>query len=278
MFNPEGQKWGLAPISPTEVVARDFAPVRRSYRSILRHAGALRIDHAMSLHRLFWIPAGFPARDGAYALYPMTDLVRALAEASQEHHTIVIGEDLGVVPDGFRTQMERAAMFGYRIFYFERNEHGFVAPEHWTRNALACVGSHDTPTLAGWWAGRDIDERERVGFASPEHASNERGSRNGERAEVLGILRGHGWHDIGETFGKGVAVGVHRLVARTPSRLMAAQLEDLVGMVEQANIPGTVEEHPNWRRRLPVAIENLADHPLLRAILDAIAQERPRSP
>lgn len=277
MFNPEGQKWGLAPTSPTGIAVNDFAPVRRSYRSILRHAGALRIDHAMSLHRLFWIPTGFPARDGAYALYPMTDLVRALAEASQESRAVIIGEDLGVVPEGFRTQMERANLLGYRIFYFERNDHDFIGPEHWARNSLACVGSHDTPTLAGWWAGTDIDARERIGFVDAEHAGWERDRRWWERGQAIGILHAHGWHDAGEDFSESVAIGIHRLVARSPARLVAAQLEDLVGMVEQANIPGTVEEHPNWRRRMPVAVEDLADHPLLRAVLGAIAHERPHT-
>jgi 4-alpha-glucanotransferase len=174
--------------------------------------------------------------------------------------------------------MQRANMLGYRIFYFERNEHGFIPPEHWARNALACVGSHDTPTLAGWWAGNDIDERERIGLADRDGAEHEREARRWEKAEVTRILHAHGWHDVNDVFSRSVAAGVHRLVAQSPARLVAAQLEDLVGMVDQANIPGTVEEHPNWRRRMPVAIEDLADHPMLRAVVDAIAEQRPRAP
>lgn len=277
MFNPDGQKWGLAPVSPTEIAARGFEPVRRAYESILRHAGALRIDHAMSLYRLFWIPTGFPAKEGAYALYPMTDLVRTLAAVSEAKTAVIIGEDLGVVPEGFRPQMERASMLGYRIFYFERNEHGFIPPRYWVRNALACVGSHDTPTLAGWWAGNDIDERERIGFTGGDAARWERESRWRERGEIIGTLHARGWHAANETFGEEVAAGIHQLVASSPARLVAAQLEDLVGLVDQANIPGTVEEHPNWRRRMPVAIEELADDPLLRRVVGVIAEERPRS-
>lgn len=274
MFNPDGQKWGLAPVSPTAIAARDFRPVRAAYRAILKHAGALRIDHAMSLYRLFWIPAGHSAHDGAYALYPMSDLVRVLAEVSQEDRAIIIGEDLGVVPQGFREEMQRANLLGYRIFYFERNEGGFIPPEHWSRNALACVGSHDTPTLAGWWQGADIDERERIGLSMDPDA--EREARRRERTEVIAALHARGRHDVGEEFDEAVAVAIHDLVACSPARLVAAQLEDLVGTVEQANIPGTVEEHPNWRRRSPVAIEELEHHPIFRAVLAALAARRPR--
>lgn len=278
MFNPEGQKWGLAPVSPTELAARGFSPVRRAYESILRHAGALRIDHAMSLYRLFWIPSGFRAGEGAYALYPMTDIVRALAEVSQESRAIIIGEDLGVVPEGFRNEMQRANLLGYRIFYFERDGNGFVPPERWPRDALACVGSHDTSTLAGWWTGSDISLRQKIGVYDAEGAERARADRSREKAEAIAALRARGREAIGEEFTEAVAVAVHRLVATSPARLVAAQLEDLLGLTDQPNIPGTVDQHPNWRRRLPVAIEDLEEAPMLRAVLETIAQERPRSP
>src|SRR5690606_8454179 len=105
MFNPDGQSWGLAPLSPSEIANRAFSPVRKSYETILRHAGALRIDHAMSLYRLFWIPNGFRAGEGAYVLYPMPEVVGVLAEVSQRSNAVIIGEDLGVVPEGFREEM-----------------------------------------------------------------------------------------------------------------------------------------------------------------------------
>jgi 4-alpha-glucanotransferase len=278
MFNPEGQCWGLAPWSPSEIAERDFLPVRRSYETILHHAGALRIDHAMSLYRLFWIPSGFPAGQGAYVLYPMPDLVRVLAEASQHRRALIIGEDLGVVPDGFRPEMDRANLLGYRIFYFERNDHGFVPPEHWPRSALACVGSHDTSTLAGWWTGSDIDRREKIGLFDADAARAERERRHWERRQAIEALHARGFHDAREAFDDAVAAGIHRLVARSPCRLVAAQMEDLLGLVEQPNIPGTVHEHPNWRRKLPMPIEELENTPILRAVVRAISEERPRTP
>ena len=277
MFNPDGQSWGLAPLSPSEIVQREFRPVRGSYETILRHASALRIDHAMSLYRLFWIPNGFPAGQGAYVLYPMPELVRVLAEVSQTSRAMIIGEDLGVVPEGFRDVMDRANLLGYRIFYFERNDHGFIPPEHWPRSALACVGSHDTNTLAGWWTGSDIDVREQIGLFDAEGARKERERRRTEKGQAIEALHARGWHDAGEEFSEAVAAGIHRMVASAPSRLVAAQMEDLLGLTEQPNIPGTVDQHPNWRRRLPVPIEELENSSTMRAVVGAIRNERPRS-
>ena len=277
MFNPDGQSWGLAPVSPWEMTARDFRPVRRAYESILCHAGALRIDHAMSLYRLFWIPAGFRAADGAYLLYPMPEILRVLADVSQKTRALIIGEDLGVVPEGFRAQMARADVLGYRIFYFERDETGFVPPEHWPRSVLACVGSHDTSTLAGWWRGKDVDVRLEIGLYDEEAARRERERRSLERREAIDLLHARGHRRAGQAFDETVAAGIHHLVASAPSRLMAAQMEDLLGLVEQPNIPGTMDEHPNWRRKLPVPLEKLDRSPMLHRVLDVIARERPRS-
>jgi 4-alpha-glucanotransferase len=189
MFNMDGQGWGLAPVSTHAIVERDFAPVRRSYTAAMRHAGALRIDHAMGLFRLFWIPAGASPADGAYVIYPMERTVEVLAEVSRANGTLVIGEDLGILPVGFRDAMERASVLGYRVWYFERHDHGFVPPEHWPRDALACVGSHDTPTLAGWWTGRDIEARAAIGVSDPDRLARDREGRTRERAQALELLR-----------------------------------------------------------------------------------------
>jgi 4-alpha-glucanotransferase len=278
MFNPEGQSWGLAPFSPAEIEKRNFGPMREAYGAILRHAGALRIDHAMSLYRLFWIPSGFPAGEGAYVLYPMADMVRALAQSSQKSKAIIIGEDLGVVPEGFRDALHEADLLGYRIFYFERNRKGFVPPREWPRAALACIGSHDTTTLAGWWTGSDIDLRERIGLFDGETARKERERRKIEKREAIAALHRIGLTNVGDEFDEAAAAGIHRLVASAPSCLFAAQMEDLLGLTEQPNIPGTVDEHPNWRRKLPVPIEELESSTILRRIIDAVSAERPRLP
>lgn len=276
MFNPRGQSWGLAPVSPAEIAAREFRPIRLSYEAIMRHAGALRIDHAMSLYRLFWIPAGFSAADGAYLLYPMAGMLRTLADVSRQRRALVIGEDLGVVPEGFREAMSHANLLGYRLFYFERNAQGFVPSRQWPRSALACVGSHDTATLAGWWSGSDIDVRLKIGLYDKAAAARALGTRKSERQQAIDLLHAQGQSEAGETFDAAVAAGVHLLVARTPAHLMAAQMEDLLGLTEQPNIPGTTGEHPNWRRRLPLTLEKLEEQPVLVKVLKAISRERPR--
>ncbi|KXF78483.1 hypothetical protein ATN84_01420 [Paramesorhizobium deserti] len=277
MFNPDGQRWGLAPISPTEITKREFRPMREAHEAILRHAGALRIDHAMSLYRLFWIPAGFSASEGAYVLYPMVDMVRVLAEVSQKSKALIIGEDLGVVPEGFRDVMREANLLGYRIFYFERDKKGFLPPSKWPRAVLACVGSHDTTTLAGWWTGSDIDLREEIGLFDRTVARKERQRRKKEKRQAIAALHDLGPTDVGVEFNEAAAAGIHRLVASARSCLFAAQMEDLLGLTEQPNIPGTVDEHPNWRRKLPVPIEKLENSAFFCAIAEAISGERPRS-
>lgn len=277
MFNPAGQSWGLAPLSPSQIVYRGFAPLRRSYETILRHAGALRIDHVMSLYRLFWIPEGFPASQGAYVLYPMEDMVRTLAEVSEKAGVTVIGEDLGVVPKGFRVAMHRANLLGYRVFYFERHVGDFVPPGKWPSSALACVSSHDTPTLAGWWTNGDIDTRQEIGLLDERAANREHKKRRLEKSQAKALLRARGCQAL-DAFDATVAAGFHRLLASTPTLLVAVQMEDLLGLAEQPNIPGTIDEHPNWRRRLPVLLEEIDEAPIPQAVFRAVSQERPRIP
>lgn len=276
MFNPAGQSWGLAPTSPRALEERDFQPLRHSYDAILRHAGALRIDHAMSLYRLYWIPEGFTAAEGGYVLYPMKGMLRSLSDASRKAQAIIIGEDLGVVPAGFRKAMQESNLLGYRLFFFERDECGFVPPEEWPSSALACVGSHDTATLAGWWKGRDIDVRYALGLLDAKGRRKQQEEREQERQEAINLIRSRLGREVGKDYGPEVAAAIHALVATTPCRLMAVQLEDLLGLEEQPNLPGTIAGHPNWRRRLPVALEDLEDHPHFRAVVAAVAAERPR--
>jgi 4-alpha-glucanotransferase len=255
---------------------------------VVRHAGALRIDHAMSLYRLFWIAEGFGAADGVYVRYPFQQMLRTLAEVSQARQTIVIGEDLGVVPPGFREVMREVEIQSYRVFFFEKRKDFFLPPDAYPREALACITTHDLYTLAGWWSGRDIEVRRDIGMVAEEEVAKLMEERGHERRRVLGLLADQGLlpdelaplmrgeakapRDLPEAF----AVALHRLVARTPSRLFAVPAEDLTGAIEQVNIPGTTGEHPNWRRKLSVDLEELPNAPLFHAIAPALREERPR--
>ncbi len=287
-FNADGQDWGLAPLSPASLVARHFEPYRESIDTVLRHAGALRIDHAMSLYRLFWIAEGNDAADGVYVRYPFADMLRTLGAVSQARHTIVIGEDLGVVPPGFREVMRKTEIQSYRVFFFEKHEDVFHPPSAYPREALACITTHDLYTLAGWWSGHDIDVRHRIGMIESVDLSRLRDERAHMRRRLLGLLAEEGLLPEGmepvmraeaeapKEMPDSIAVALHVLVARTRSRLFVVQAEDLTGEMEQVNIPGTDAEHPNWRRKLPVDLEELPELPRFRAITEALRRERPK--
>lgn len=286
-FNAAGQDWGLAPLSPSALARRGFAPYREAMAAVLRHAGAIRIDHVMSLYRLFWIADGFTARDGVYVRYPFADMLRTLAEVSQERRAVVIGEDLGVVPEGFREVMEAMDILSYRVLFFERRDGYFLPPDAYPHRALACISTHDLPTLAGWWGGHDIAVRSRVGLSAAERAPAEAEERAHDRRRLLGALADAGLMpaEMAPVLAGGpapealplpVAVALHRYVARSAACLFAVPLEDLVGATEQVNVPGTSEEHPNWRQKLPVDLEALPQTASFQAICAAVRDERPR--
>ncbi len=287
-FNAAGQNWGLAPLSPAGLAARGFAPLRDALAAVLRHCGALRIDHAMSLYRLFWISDGLDTSEGVYVRYPFHRMLESIAEVSHACSAIIIGEDLGVVPPGFRDVMRAVEIQSYRVIFFEKRDGHFLPPEAYPREALACITTHDLYTLAGWWSGHNIEVRRKIGMLSLAEADVHRDTLAHERRRLLGLLDAHGllpsaWKAVmrGEAeappaLPEDVAVALHRLIARAPSRLFALQAEDLTGAVEQINIPGTTGEHPNWRRKLGVDIEALPEHPLFRAITQALQEERPK--
>ena len=288
VFNARGQDWGLAPLSPAGLAARDFQPYRDSIDRVLAHAGALRIDHAMSLYRLFWIPEGFAAADGAYVRYPFHDMLRTLTEVSEARRAIVIGEDLGVVPAGFREAMQACEIQSYRVFFFETREDLYLHPDDYPSAALACVTTHDLPPLACWWGGHDIATRRAIGMLTEHEAGEDLAHRAHMRRRMLGLFDDLGilpealapvMRDEAEAphaLPDSVAVALHRLMARTPARLLVVQAEDLTGSAKQVNIPGTVAEHPNWRHKLPISLEDLPEHPLFGAITAALREERPK--
>ena len=283
-FSTEGQDWGLVPFSPLGLEAARYEPFRALLRANMCHAGALRLDHAMGLQRLYWIPEGESAREGAYVRYPFRALLEAVAEESCVFGTIVIGEDLGTVPAGFTDTMVRAGLLSYQVLYFGRSGQRFQPPEDYRREALVCASTHDLPTLKGWWTGTDIDWRVRTGRATKAEAEIRRQDRLAERTGLIEALAEAGLlpapaaaHALAApALSDAALIAAHRFLARTPSRLFAVQLDDALGTVEQANLPGTVDEHPNWRRKMAVGIEELRDHALFRAVTEAVAAERPR--
>jgi 4-alpha-glucanotransferase len=253
----------------------------------MRHAGALRIDHAMALSRLYWVPSGAAPADGAYVRYPLDDLLGLLALESERHRCLVIGEDLGTVSDEVRDGLARSDVLSYRVLLFERDGDGhFRPPSRYPEAALATASTHDLPTLAGWWEGRDIDARAMHGQlgpdADPGAAMTERVRDRGELLAALaeGKLLPDGVsldpHAV-PSLTPALATAVQTFLARTPSALMVVQPEDVFGVREQANLPGTVDEHPNWRRKLPIALEDVDADGRLHALAVQIEAARATS-
>jgi 4-alpha-glucanotransferase len=281
LFQTGGQDWGLAAFSPAELERRDFAPFRDMIRAQLAHAGALRIDHAMGLWQLFLIPDGTTAREGAYLRYPTRDMLRVLAEESCRARAIIVGEDLGSVPRGFRAEMCRAHILSYRLLYFEQDEDGFLPPRRYPASALACLSTHDLPTLADWWQGRDIEQREAFGLVDGQTSAEHREDRERERSDLVtalrkaGVLKGAPATEV--ALPPDILRAAHLFIARTPSVLAAVRLADLAGPQAATNVPGTTEaDYPNWQLRSPTAIEDLPAQITFRQVSALLSRARPR--
>jgi 4-alpha-glucanotransferase len=285
-----GQNWGLAPFNPMVLRRQGFAPFIAALRANMRHAGVLRIDHVMSLDRLYWIPGGMAAQDGAYVGYPFAELLRLLALESHRHRCAVIGEDLGTVPPGFRETMRSAGALSYRVADFERCADGsFIPPVEYPPLAAASAATHDMPTLKGFWLGNDIAWRARLGLY-PDAQSHQAETAGRDRDRRL-LLEALAREDLlaPERFGELLPEGgeprwsselgdaVHAYLARSRARLTLVQLDDLIGEVEQANLPGTTDGHPNWRRRSSRSVEDVVADADLPRLATLLAAERRRS-
>ena len=278
IYNPAGQNWGLPPFHPRALWEEGYRSFIELVRANMRHAGGLRIDHAMGLQHLYWVPQGSKPSAGAYVRYPIEDLLGILALESHRHRCLVVGEDLGTVPEGFRERMAEANILSYRVLFFEQEPEtgAFLPPSAYPAQALAVIGSHDLPTLRGWWEGRDLDLKEQLGLYPEEgEASRQRRARERDRMQLLEALRRERLlPDVGEPDIPTLARAAHVFLARTPSVLAMAQIDDLTDEAEPVNVPATSDEHPNWRRRLSMTLEELAARPRFIDIAEIFRAER----
>ena len=279
-FNMLGQDWGIPPLQPLAMRAQGYAPFIAMLRANMRHAGGLRIDHVMGLMQLFWIPADGRPADGAYVKYPFDELLAILALESQRHRCLVVGEDLGTVPEGFRERMAACNVLSYRVLYFEKDGDRFRRPDEYPDLALACVTTHDLATLEGFWRGSDIDLKHRLAlYPSAEAERGERNSRIHDRWLLLQALRGQGLlpDDIdpdnidSQPMSAQLIAALHAYLARSPASILLVQIDDLMREVDQVNLPGTVFERPNWRRRLSMRVDQLPAAPVFQALRPALA-------
>jgi len=286
IFNQAGQSWGLTTFSPRAMQVNGFRAFIDMLRAAFAHAGGVRIDHILGLRRLWLVPEGESAKDGAYLRYPFDDLVRLIALESWRHRAIVIGEDLGTVPEGLRERLAAHALYGTRVLWFEHDGNTFIPPARWDPNGVATTTTHDLPTVAGWWRGNDIDWRNRIGQTLPRADGRDPVALDRERRAHDRETLWHAFQQAGcaprdartpppEAAPVDAALA---FVAASASPLVTCPLEDLLALADQPNLPGSIDEHPNWRRRLPVAVDALFDDPALAARVEAVVRAREASP
>ena len=286
-FAPQGQNWGLPPVNPVALRPTRYELLIQLLRKNMRFGGAIRLDHVMALCRLFWIPKGQPATEGTYVHYPFEDLLAIIALESHRSKTVVIGEDLGTVPDWVRDQLTKARVLSYRVFYFERRGDGsWKSPGEYPQQALAVAGTHDLPTLTGFWSGEDIQLRAGLG-AFPDEASRRQAleERQRDKGRMLVALKQESLLPDGMTddpttvpaMTPALCRAIHAYLARSSAWLVLANLEDGLEEISQTNLPGTVENHPNWRRKYASRVDKLTEDTRLRELGATLRSIRPTS-
>ncbi|MFP5078034.1 4-alpha-glucanotransferase [Rhizobium sp. YIM 134829] len=283
-FAAGGQDWRLAALRPAAIASGRHSPFERMVRAAMRYAGAIRIDHAAALRRLFLVPLDLKPDGGAYVDYPQDKLFAILARCSGEYQCLVIGEDLGTLPAGLQDDLAKAKILAYRILSYERSAEGFKPAESYPELALACISTHDHQTLDGWWRGADIRMRDKHGLQPADLTREQQKERRAERRDLTDVLEETGLEAPGPISAtspddeklEALIVSAHRFIARTPSLLAAVRLADLTRERQPTNVPGTSGDYPNWKPKLSVTLEDLPDTPLLRTVAEAMREERPR--
>jgi 4-alpha-glucanotransferase len=267
-FNISGQKWGFPPFIPEKLKETGYELFIQTIRKNMKHGGAIRIDHALGLFRLFWIPQGMHPKEGAYVECHAEDLIRIIALESVRHKTVVIAEDLGTISGNARATLQKFRMLSYRLFYFERNypDPSFLAPERYPVLALCAVTTHDLPTLYGYWAGRDIEVKKQLKiFVDDNQWRQQLHERERDKGLILSALKSRGILPADYPSDPAMipemtpelCLAVYQYLSLTPCKLLLVSLDDIIGTLNQQNLPGTVDEHPNWKRKTPVFLEEI---------------------
>lgn len=270
-FNPKGQNWGLPPLIPERLRESGYQWFIDTLRANAPEGGMLRLDHVMGLFRLFWVPKGAEARQGAYVRYPARELLAILTLESVRRRTLIIGEDLGTVAPNIRRRLDRTGVFSYRVFYFERDgQNRFRPPQDYPRQAVAAVTTHDLPTLTGFWLGKDVELKRRLKlYPEPHLSAADAAARQQDRLALVEALGSQGLlptavgtHSYSrESCPQELRFGVLQYLAQSEAALLEVRLEEIFGLADQQNLPGTRKEHPNWRLKLPLTINQLRQAP-----------------
>ncbi len=279
----KGQDWGIPPQDPQALVEARYRPFRELIAANMRHFGALRLDHVMALFRQWWVPVGLGATEGGYVHYPVEDLMSVLALESARHRCLVVGEDLGTVPDEMRHAMAEFAVYSYKVLLFEKHGDGrFRAPGEYVRRAIATVTTHDLPTLRGWWEGLDLALRDRLHlFPGEEIRRHVHEERLRDRVQMLAALAAEQLHPAPGAapgtvppYGEALAHDVQFYLARSAAGLVVLQYEDLLGMTDPVNVPGTSHEHANWQRKVTADIDDALGREATRRLFADVKRAR----
>ncbi|HYD63306.1 MAG TPA: 4-alpha-glucanotransferase [Noviherbaspirillum sp.] len=278
VLNTRGQSWGLGAFSPHAMKAKGFGAYIEMLRAIFAYAGGARIDHVLGLNRLWLVPSGASPEHGAYLQYPLHDLLRLIALESWRNRAIVIGEDLGTVPEGFDTLLSDAGLLGIRVLLFQQHGGRFFRPDEWPGHAIATTTTHDLPTIAGWWQERDIDWRKKLDLLMPGQTEGDaRQERVHERAALWRAMSeagcAHGPMPARED-GVPAVDAATRFISATPAPLAMLQIEDALALTEAPNLPGTIDTHPNWRRRLAQPVDKVLEDDAVKQRLAVMKQSR----
>jgi 4-alpha-glucanotransferase len=266
VLGPLGQNWGLPPMDPEKLFEQQYQPIIEMFDANMRATGALRIDHVMALLRLWWVVKGDDAKKGGYVYYPVDDLLAILALESHRHQSLVIGEDLGTVPDEIRAKLADNGVYSYRVFFFEQAEDGgFFSPQHYPEQSMSTLTTHDMPTLTGYWHCDDLALGKELGlYPTEDILSDLYSSRHENKQSILDTLHAH--HSVNDEVGrdvhnvgmsKALNFGMQLHMANGSSALLSLQLEDWLEMDKPVNIPGTSNEYPNWRRKLTRNLQDI---------------------
>ena len=275
-FSQQGQDWNLPPFRPDKLAEQGYRPFRDVIRSVLRHADGIRVDHIAGLFRLWWIPPGRPASEGTYVYYDADAMLGILALEAHLAGAMVVGEDLGTVPDEITVAMHERGVLSSSVLYFERDDDApgepLLPPKRWAVDAMASISTHDLPTTAGFLRLENARIRAELGQVADPEAEHARAEA--AKQEMLAVLDAHGLlpADADET---ALVIALHRLLATAASRLLLTSPQDALGEPRQPNLPGTVDEYPNWRIPLPLEVDDLLADPTLQAAVDALRDARP---
>jgi 4-alpha-glucanotransferase len=286
ILGPLGQNWGLPPMDPEKLYQQQYQPIIELFDSNMRATGALRIDHVMALLRLWWVVNGDNAKLGGYVYYPVDDLLAILALESHRHQSLVIGEDLGTVPDEIRIKLADNGVYSYRVFFFEQaKDGGFFSPSHYPEQSMSTLTTHDMPTLTGYWHCHDLELGKELGLYPTEEILNSLyTSRHADKQSILDTLHGH--HSVNDEVGsdvhnvgmsKALNFGMQLHMAGGSSELLSLQLEDWLEMDKPVNIPGTFNEYPNWRRKLTRNLQDIFDDSSLNHLAANLTEARKRA-